>query len=754
MNLKGLLPNLPFFNNSVSSEVFFAIDISADKITAGVWMLRGRALQILNTASAPYRHHSELTEAANQALDEALADFEFNPSKVLFGVPDYWLQDDNLKEEYLKSLRKLTKDLDLEPMAFVSMSHAISHFLQKQTGVPTTAVLINYADPLVVSVVKGGKIVGSKEIRRSEDLAFDLEKILLQFDEIEVLPSRILVFGQSKGSGLKEKLVSFPWMSKLPFLHLPKIDLLDESVTIQAVCFAGASELNPDVSYQPQALNSKKDGGLLHRGEQLREDPKQKEQLEKAGFVAGDIENMEVEFDETDVEHPASYVPDDGVFKDFEDGGEMVKRGKMPVGQYGDVPSTGREIGVRGGGLMSWPSRMLGGLTGGGGGLFSLRNLVLGFVVVFLVAGIGTYVTMVKATVSIFIDAKVMEKDAIVIADPSIKEVDAAAKKIPGKVIDVAVNDTGKGSASGNKQIGDPAKGKVIIYNKTDSSKNLAKGTVLSSTGGQKFSLDSGVAIASQSAQPGPNFQTIITPGKSDSVGVTAQVIGPDGNLPAGTNLAVSGFNDSQVIAQIDTAFSGGTSKNIMVVTADDQKKLLAQVASSLRQKAQDAIQGKLTGDMKILQEGLQENITSQNFSKNVGDQASEFTLALAINFKGTAYSDGDLKTIVAKSSDTSVPEGYELNLADSQTQAAANSVDKEGKLTFNAKFLGKLVPIIDQEKLKKEITGKSVGEAVTIIKRIENVIGVEAAFKPKLPGFLQRIPFMTKNISLEVMAK
>jgi len=197
MNLKSLLPNLPFFKKTPDSEVFFALDINSHVVTAALWVIHGRQLQVLNTASAKYSGHSELLEASNKALDEALADLPFNPSKVLFGVPDFWLQDDNLKAEYLKLLRHVTKELELEPMAFVSMSHAISHFLQKQTGVPTTAVLINYGDPLVVSIVKAGKIVGSRETKRTEDLAHDMEKVLLSFDEVEVMPSRILVFGPS-----------------------------------------------------------------------------------------------------------------------------------------------------------------------------------------------------------------------------------------------------------------------------------------------------------------------------------------------------------------------------------------------------------------------------------------------------------------------------------------------------------------------------------------------------------------------------
>src|SRR5207253_1501949 len=108
-------------------------------------------------------------------LDQALADFQPEPTKVLFGVPDSWLQDDDLKPEYLKELRHLVKELDVSPMAYVSTTHAVTHLLQKQQGMPVTAVLVHIANPLTVTVVKGGKILATKEHKRSANLPQDIE---------------------------------------------------------------------------------------------------------------------------------------------------------------------------------------------------------------------------------------------------------------------------------------------------------------------------------------------------------------------------------------------------------------------------------------------------------------------------------------------------------------------------------------------------------------------------------------------------
>src|SRR5713226_1602873 len=112
MNLKDLLPrNLPFLQPKQTLEYFFALNISSKELTASVWCLDGKSLRVVNSSKVVFDEDpsadlgTSLLEAANQALDEALLDFSPEPQKILFGVPDSWLQDDNLKENYLKILR-------------------------------------------------------------------------------------------------------------------------------------------------------------------------------------------------------------------------------------------------------------------------------------------------------------------------------------------------------------------------------------------------------------------------------------------------------------------------------------------------------------------------------------------------------------------------------------------------------------------------------------------------------------------------
>lgn len=722
--LDSLSKFLPSRKSEAPSEFYFGLNIKPGLVTGSIWGIIGNKVKIISFVDKKFKSETdlsestaELVEAANIALDQALADFQPEPEKILFGVPDSWLQDEELKGKYSQVLKKLTKELDVVPLAYVSTTHAVTHFLQRQEGAPVTTILAEVGDPLIVSVVKASKVLSTKEIARGESLARDIEKALLSFGDIEVLPAKIILFGKGDLPRLKEDMVSFNWMSQLPFLHIPKIDSLEENMGIKALSFAGASEINPHVHLDHQTVT------VEDKKSPLRHPVHEREIMPaKAGgtapFVAGDVSEKSIPQDDGSVEYavqnyeksvssPAPFKPSN--LEKLSPGALMPK------------------------GLPNF-SHLLGGL-----------GMTLIIPVVILIAVVAGYLLLPKANVIVFVDPKILERETQVVADPAVTTMNESSKQIPGEIVDTTVDGTAKAPATGKKQIGDPAKGTVVLYNKTSSSKNFPAGTELVGSGNITFKLDNNVTVASQSAVEGG-----ISFGKG-TANATATAIGPDGNLAAGKDLTIKGLNGDQYTAKVDSAFSGGVSKDVTVVTSDDQKRLLASLTSDLKKKASDEVQGKLTGDMKILEETFSEKVIKQSFSKNVGDQATELSLTLNLNLKGTAYKDADLKTIVGKLVETNVPEGYDLDISRAETQASVSKVEKDGKIIFTAKFKAKLMPKLDAEQIKKQITFKTPTQVEDILKTHESVIGADIKTTPELPGPLLRLPLLPGNINLEI---
>lgn len=681
-------------------EYFFALNIGPEKLTAALWSLQGSELKILSTAAETYSANGEILRVSDKLLDEVLGERALEPKKILFGVPDHFLQDEDLKEEYLKLLRGIVKELDLEPMAYVATSHALLHFLEKKEGVPTTAILVGFdSKHLEVTVARAGRLDGTRVIERGENSGADIEKALLQFTDVETLPSKILIYGEEKAEleKLKTHLLSFTWMSKLSFLHFPKIETLEEEVGIKSICLAGASEINGDVIYAQNIQETKKEV-VTKMTEKEPEEPK--ELGGTLGFIVGDV--SESEEDDLVLQPPAALeITEEEAVKKF-----------------------------------NWKKFLP---------KINFKNRGLAIPVAVFAILILAYLFLPKAEVKIFVEPKVLEKDTQVVADPAAKSVNEESKIIPGQSVETELSGSSKEPSSGKKTVGDAAKGTVVLRNKTDEAKTISKGTTLLAANGVKYSLDLSVTVASKSADDG-------TWGKATAT-ATAVDVGADGNLPSGSDLTIASLSSSQVIAKAEGNFSGGTSKEVTVVSDADQKRLLASLASDLRRQAKQKLQEGLPGK-KILEEALVEDIIKKSYSKNINDQANEFSLNMTIKFKGTAFEEKDLKQIVGKLVTTQVPEGYQLDLASTETQTDVSKLEKDGKLIFLARFKAKLLPEFNEQEIRGKIKGRSLKQVGEILKDMEGILGSEIRLTPNLPAFLARLPLLERNIKIEVGLK
>jgi len=757
--LEKLTARLPFSKRSAEVEYFFALNIDPEKLTAALWSIEGDQLNLISNTQESYSSTNEIIKTTDKLLDQSLGDLPHEPSKILFGVPDSWLLDDDLKDPYLKILRELVKELELTPMAYVATSHALLHFLEKKEGSPITAILVSINKKYVdIFSARAGKLDGTASVERSSNLGADIEKGILAGVNAEVLPSRMIIFGDGNLDKQKGELTTYPWMNKLSFLHIPKIEILKGDVEISAVCLAGAVEVNPNVKFDFTSLEvliAQEDEEKVRRTESLTSETVESEQNfvaeepeEKSsnlGFIAGDIaQSVEkpVEVEKAEASdildaglEEEEVVPSESVVmrpeKQIAWEDEEPRQNIEPPANFDDSLQTGGQ----------GRSRMLNKFSLPGGG----KRVFLVLAIILALLGLGM-LFIPKAQVLVYVEPRVLEKDAQVIADPSIKSVDEAAQKIPGEIVSTQVTGTGTGGATGKKQIGNGAKGTVIIINNTSNGINFPAGTVLASSDGLKFKTDNTASVSATLATD--------TDKKTVTVNATAISFGPDSNLASGVNLTVTNYSTSQVVAKTQGNFSGGTSQDVTVVSDDDQKKLLAQVLSDLRSKAVTQLQEKLTSGKKVLPETLTEDVSKKTFNKDVNDQAQNFTLNATVNYKGTAFTDTDLKTMVAKLVETNVPDGYVLNLSDSETQADVSHIEKDGRVVFTARFKAKLMPKIDTEKIRKQLIGRSISSAADILRSYENVLGSEIKISPSLPGPLQRLPILDKNITVEVGLK
>ncbi|KKS63813.1 MAG: hypothetical protein UV33_C0046G0004 [Candidatus Daviesbacteria bacterium GW2011_GWA1_42_6] len=565
--LDKITAQLPIGKKSESTEYLFALNIGLSEVTAAVWGIFGQSIDILGQAESPYKDSEDLMEKAYQMLDKSIGALEIEPQKILFGVPDAWSLDDSLKEPYLKLLRKMLKEYDLSAVAYVTTTNAVSYLLQKQEGVPPTAILLGIGDFVEVTLVKGGKIIGTRVVKREDALFGNIEEALRQFTEVEVLPSKILLYPTKAGEDtnkLLDDLMSYPWMQRLSFLHFPKIEVLSDNVTVESIILSAASELNPQVSLKHSFAASKQGIYSPTSGQRELGHTRHLQDSKELGFVKGDIKKQAEEADEAGEETVGSKkghglsrlsrqaeveLEDDNLVSPeieeevafFDDEKPFVKRTAIPV----EVEEGEKETFF---GKSSGPAAILSVFLKKlppmpKFGKFAGSKLIIA--PIFLVLLVAAYLLLVKATVTVFVEPQVLERDTEVVADPKVSEVNEGQKVIPGSIVETTVSGSGKATATGTKQIGDPAKGKVVIYNKTSAPRTFSQGTVLLSSSNLKFTLESSVTVASQSAVEGG-----IAFGKATAP-VTAGAIGPESNLLGGTELTVSQLPSYKVYSSL-----------------------------------------------------------------------------------------------------------------------------------------------------------------------------------------------------------
>jgi len=102
------------------------------------------------------------------------------------------------------------------------MHQAIIFELKNDEGVPPSAILIGVTPSgLSMFIYKVGKLINSKVVnnRRIDEWLAEIINFIKETVEIDILPSRILLYGVEKIliEKLQNRCVSFPWTSKLNF---------------------------------------------------------------------------------------------------------------------------------------------------------------------------------------------------------------------------------------------------------------------------------------------------------------------------------------------------------------------------------------------------------------------------------------------------------------------------------------------------------------------------------------------------------
>jgi hypothetical protein len=245
---------------------------------------------------------------------------------------------------------------------------------------------------------------------------------------------------------------------------------------------------------------------------------------------------------------------------------------------------------------------------------------------------------------------------------------------------------------------------------------------------------------------------TTYTPGK-ETVGVTAEKVGEEYNLEADSQFSIAGLSTDEFLAQNEGGFEGGKKEEVTIVSSEDQNRLLQKLQQELERQAREDIKSRAVGDQQLAEEAVTFEILGQTFDKEVDEETEEFTLTLRLKGSAVVYSQDQLDSLVAELLQDNVPEDFNLSDQDLITEAGAAKMvegeDGEKMLQIIAKVKAAVVSKVDEDRMKEELTGRSLASAQKYLESVPGVSAVEISIFPPLPGALTRMPRLPSRIEI-----
>ncbi|NWF68695.1 MAG: hypothetical protein HXY40_06395 [Chloroflexi bacterium] len=369
--------------------------------------------------------------------------------------------------------------------------------------------------------------------------------------------------------------------------------------------------------------------------------------------------------------------------------------------------------------------------------------------VLLLVAlGLGTaYVLAPSATVTIVLAQESIPVDVQITADAQATGLNVETATVPALTLRVEIEETGTVETSGVEDAADIlATGSVVFINQTNRQLDIPSGTVISTSAGTPILFQT-TADAVVSAGVGNQMEVPIEALPSSG--------GDAGNVEPGMINTVVGDLSADLTVRNIAATSGGDTREVRLVTADDRARVLANVRQQLQVRAFTAMSANLTSQQSIIIETLtiaEERPEWTTFSAQVGDTADSLTLTLRAVVTAAVIDETLARQIALARLSSQVPRGRSIQPQSVEFEVGpVLAIDPQGRVTFSVTGSALVVQQVDPALLQERLAGRTIADAqqylLTEVDVAENTL-------PQIilsPDFLPTLPLLAARIEIIV---
>lgn len=720
---------LPFLDRKkIKKEFFLTLILDQHALTAVLHESIDQKLLTLSTKEVTFG--KTLDDVSSELLitsaDKAISHVENSApkgvfvKKTVFAIPHHWQKEGKILKTNLAKLKRVCDELDLTPVGFLVPIEAILSYMQEKEGAPISAILLEImAKQTNLYVTRNSSIVEKKSAHIVSGIPHTIEELLKEVKNFDVLPSKIVLLNHDQADLIQQQLLAKNLEKDLPFLHQPQIASLEKGFENEAITRGVAKQMELSVSgdsveekrtIDEADIASQKTAEQLgfYKDRDIVKDPPQEKTVDE-NIVIPDVDNNGVE------------KSDDAEVYDQESQEEKHKT-PFHIVALSKVSSFAKKIKSTGKTKIIAP--------------------VVALLLLILFASIYSN-AIVKAEVQVTTDTQTVDEELKVSLSPT-KDTSYNDKTINITVLSEKAEGELTEKATGKKETGDKATGEVTIFNKTENEKSFEKGETINSENDLTFVLLDDVKIASTAA-----FSESFS---SKKVKVEAQSFGKEYNLPKDTNFSFEDYNTSQYFAKNESAFAGGSTKELTVVSEEDIERLEDKLTEKLTKEAWEKAKEQISDDDIIIDQAISSSLTKKQTSADPGEEAGEVKLSASLLVDIGYYSKAQLESFIQDAESVNIQENFSLSKEQSEIKLENIEKDEES-ITGDLKMKAVFVPKIDTENIAKNLSLKTHSSAQEELSKIEGIKKAKIIFKNTLPYIPEFFPQNPDNISVIVEA-
>ena len=380
-------------------------------------------------------------------------------------------------------------------------------------------------------------------------------------------------------------------------------------------------------------------------------------------------------------------------------------------------------------------------------------KIVIVFGIFIVVAGIISFLALssiVKGSVVINVASESVKQDLTFQVSKDRSTVDSIKNILPGRLTESEQSVTQKFKATGTKDIGEKATGKITISNQGAGSQSFEAGTALRSKDGIIFKANKAFTVpgAKSGVQDPKTLLWTNIPGTA-IIEVTANNVGDSGNIDI-TSYSITGYS---FVFGTGTAMTGGATKEVTIVSKDDLEKATNTVTKDLIDKSLIELKKK-SGGAIYLDKAVKTQAIDTTSDIEVLGEATEFSLTVKIKSSVLVFDKSKLDTLIEDNLKSKIAADKILLAADTKdlNLIVVSSEPDAGIMKISATTQGKIVPNLDKTKIQSDLAGKTLDEVNTYFHGKSDITSVKTTLDPS--WLAKKLPTSKQKITIDIITQ